>query len=55
MQVPIISAGSQRTPGQDQITIHLLPDLLKTEWFESMRVTIRMNGVAANSVWITVQ
>jgi uncharacterized protein (TIGR03437 family) len=56
MQVPVISAGSLGTPpGQEQITIHLLPDLLKTEWFESMRVTIRINGVAANSVWIAVQ
>jgi uncharacterized protein (TIGR03437 family) len=55
MQVPVTSAGSQGTPGQDQITIHLLPDLLKTEWYEGMRVTIRINGVAANSVWIAVQ
>jgi hypothetical protein len=50
MQVPVTSAGSQETPGRDQITVHLLPELLKTEWFENMRVTIRLNGVAANSV-----
>jgi uncharacterized protein (TIGR03437 family) len=55
MQVPVTSAGSQGPPGQDQITIHLLPDLLKTEWFEGMPVTIRINGVAANSVWIDVK
>ena len=55
MQVPVTYAGSQETPGLDQIKIHLLPELLKTEWYESMRVTIRINGAAANSVGIAVQ
>ena len=55
MQVPVTYAGSQETPGLDQIKIHLLPELLKTGWYEGMPVTIRINGVAANSVWIDVQ
>jgi uncharacterized protein (TIGR03437 family) len=55
MQVPVTSAGSQETPGRDKITIHLLPELLRTEWYEGMPVTIRINGVAANSVWIAVK
>lgn len=55
VEAPVIYAGPQGTPGLDQINILLPPVLLNTEWFDGMPVTIRINGVAANSAWIAVR
>jgi uncharacterized protein (TIGR03437 family) len=51
VQVPVVYAGPQETPGVDQINIRLLPEVAGTwEWLAS--VTIRINGVRANRVAI---
>ncbi len=55
VQVPVIYAGPQETPGLDQINIRLRPEVLEDLFFEGMPVTIRINGVAANGTWIAVQ
>jgi hypothetical protein len=55
VQVPVVYAGPQATPGVDQINIRLLPEVLQGFFGEGMTVTIRMDGVAANSAWIAVR
>jgi uncharacterized protein (TIGR03437 family) len=55
VQVPVVYAGPQETPGLDQINIRLRPEVLEDFFGEVMSVTIRINAVAANSAWIAVR
>lgn len=55
VQVPVVYAGPQETPGVDQINIRLLPTVLEGFSGETMTVIIRMDGVPANSALIAVR
>jgi uncharacterized protein (TIGR03437 family) len=56
LRAPVVYAGPQATPGVDQINILLpLTELRDELWDEGMSVTIRINGVPANSNWIAMQ
>jgi uncharacterized protein (TIGR03437 family) len=58
VQVPVVYAGPQETPGVDQINIRLLPAVLGTLRWDELEgwgalVTIRINGVPVSraSIW----
>jgi uncharacterized protein (TIGR03437 family) len=48
VQVPVLYAGPQGTPGLDQVNVHLLPETLNNFDLFGGDVIIRINGVAAN-------
>ena len=52
--VPVVYAGPQATPGVDQINVRLVPELLHGRRRHGEVVTMRINGVAANSAGISV-
>jgi uncharacterized protein (TIGR03437 family) len=52
--VPVVYAGPQGTPGLDQINVRLVPELKYGRGYGE-GVTIRINGVAANSSAIYVR
>ncbi len=53
VDVPVVYAGPQATPGVDQINVRLVPELFHGRSYGEV-VTIRINGVAANSAGIYV-
>jgi uncharacterized protein (TIGR03437 family) len=55
VQVPVVYAGPQETPGVDQINVHLSPKVLAGFVGETMPVIIRIDGVPANSILIAVR
>jgi uncharacterized protein (TIGR03437 family) len=55
VQVPVVYAGPQETPGVDQINVRLLAKVLQGFLGETMPVIIRIDGVPANSTLIAVQ
>jgi uncharacterized protein (TIGR03437 family) len=55
VQVPVVYAGPQETPGVDQINVQLLPKVLEGFFGETMPVIIRIDGVPANSTLIAVR
>ncbi len=55
VQVPVVYAGPQETPGVDQINVRLLPKVLEGFFGETMTVIIRIDGVPANSTLIAVR
>ncbi len=55
VQVPVIYAGPQETPGVDQINVRLLRKVLEGFVGETMSVIIRIDGVPANLGLIAVQ
>jgi uncharacterized protein (TIGR03437 family) len=55
VQVPVVYAGPQETPGVDQINVRLLPKILDGFVGETMSVVIRVDGVPANSALIAVR
>jgi uncharacterized protein (TIGR03437 family) len=55
VQVPVVYAGPQETPGVDQINVRLLPKVLEGFFGETMLVIIRIDGVPANSTLIAVR
>jgi uncharacterized protein (TIGR03437 family) len=63
VQVPVLYAGPQETPGVDQINIRLLAEVLETidpldvEFFGAAAalVTIHIDGMPANAVYIEIR
>lgn len=55
VQVPVVYAGPQETPGVDQINVRLLPRVLEGFTGETMPVIIRIDGVPANLGLIAVK
>ncbi len=55
VQVPVVYAGPQGTPGVDQINVRLLPKALEGFMGEIVPVIIRIDGVPANSIGIAVR
>jgi hypothetical protein len=52
VRVPVEYAGPQGTPGVDQITIRLLPQVRGQPPFSLGIVTISIDGVPANGAWL---
>ncbi len=55
VQLPVVYAGPQGTPGLDQINVQLLPKVLEGFLGETMPVIIQIDGVPANSTLIAVR
>jgi hypothetical protein len=55
VQVPVVHAGPQETPGVEQINIRLLSRVLEGFFGETMTVIIRIDGVTAVSTSIAVR
>jgi uncharacterized protein (TIGR03437 family) len=55
VQVPVVYAGPQETPGVDQINVQLLPKTLEGFVGETMPVIIGIDGVPANSTMIALR
>jgi uncharacterized protein (TIGR03437 family) len=54
VQVPVVYAGPQATPGVDQINVRLPIELLGVPFFLNFGVIIRMDGEVADSDWIDI-
>lgn len=52
VRVPVEFAGPQGTPGLDQINIRLLPEVRGQPPFSFGIVTISIDGVPANGIWL---